>query len=330
MTQLTHQTTNLAFAEIEITSISAFTAVFINKMKSGKVLTDKGEIYKDSSIRQYKMFLDHLVEFETKHGKQFEFQEISYQFGKEFQIYLTEQNLTLNSISNILKKFKAIMAMAFRTGIAFWNGSGLKTPTEITTEVALSITEIRKMRSAPLSDSEAQILDVFIIQCFTGLRYDVLCKFLQNPFNYIQEHEEKNYIDIISDKTKEQSVIPLGDTVLKIIMDREGKFKIFSEEHTNRTIKIIAKKAELDKEIVNRRTVSGKTVETFVPKWKKIKSHTARRTFATLLSKTQIPNNQITAMTGHTTEKQLKIYMRSGKIDLIIPALGNDFFSTEL
>ena len=330
MNQLTHHSTAPAFAEIEITSISAFTDALIKKMKSGKVLTDKGVIYKDSSVRQYKMFYDHLTNFETMHGRQFQFREIDYRFGEEFQIYLTGKDLTLNSISNILKKFKAVMALAFRKGLSYWNGSGLKTPTEITTEVALSVEEIRKLRATPLTISEGQILESFIIQCFTGLRYDVLCKFLKNPFAYIKEHEGNPYIDIISDKTKEQSVIPLGDTVMNIITAKGGVFKIFSEEHVNRTIKIIAKKAELDKNIVNRRTVNGKMAETFVPKWQKLKSHSARRTFATLISKTKIPNNQITAMTGHTTEKQLKLYMRSGKIDLIIPALGNDFFSTEI
>ena len=330
MNQITHHSTAPVFAEIDVTSISAFTDRFIKNMKQGKVLTDRGEIYKPSSVRQYKMFYDHLLEFENIHGRQFQFQEINYKFGKEFQIYLTTQDLTLNSISNILKKFKAIMAMAFRENLSFWNGSGLKTPTEVSTEVTLSITEIRKLHQTTLTISERQILEIFTIQCFTGLRYDVLCKFLRNPFLYIKEHEENSYIDIISDKTEEQSVIPLGDTVLKIITDKGGIFKIFSDKHVNRTIKIIAKKAELDKSIVNRQTVSGVKQETFLPKYKKLKSHTARRTFATLLSQTQIPTKQIAAMTGHTTEKQLSLYMRSGKIEFIIPALGNGFFSTEI
>lgn len=330
MTQLTHSTNLPATAELNITSISAFTEHFINQMKSGKVLTDKGVVYKDSSIRQYKMFYDYLQVFEKLHEKKFEFTEINYKFGKAFQVYLTDQDLTLNSISNILKKFKAIMSMAFREGLAFWNGSGLKTPTEITTEVTLSIDEIKKLRSTQLNQSDSQILEIFVIQCFTGLRYDVLCKFLKSPFNYIQENSGKSYIDIVSDKTGEPSVIPLHVNVQKIIAAREGKFKIYSEQHINRAIKLIAEKAELDKEIVNRRTESGKTLETFVPKWQKIKSHTARRTFATILSKTDIPNNQIMAMTGHTTEKQLKLYMRSGKLSLIQPALTHDFFNTEI
>lgn len=329
-TEINHTTTAPAFAEIEITAISQFTAIFIEKMKARAVLTDKGEIYKPSSVRQYKMFLDHLRGFEKQHDKVFEFREINHKFAKEFQIYLTQENLTLNSISNVLKKFKAIMAMAFRENLSFWPGSGLKTPTELTTEIALSIPEIKKLRLLDLTINHRQILDSFVIQCFTGLRYDVLCKFLRNPLIYIQEYEGSNYIDIISDKTKEQSVIPLGDTVMKIIRDRGGKFKIYSERHQNREIKVIAKMAEFEKDIVNRRTVGGKTLETIVPRWKKVKTHTARRTFATLLSKTEISSNQIKAMTGHTTEKQLNIYMRSGKIDQIIPALGNQFFNTEL
>ena len=329
MHQLTTPNSNIAFAEFTHTAISDFTANFLTKIGEGRILTDKGEIYKDSSVRQYKMFYHYLLDFEKTHARKFQFQEITYRFGSEFQSFLTQQDLTLNSISNVMKKFKAVMSVAFREGLSLWNGTGIKTPTELSTEVTLSIEEIKKLRQSELTISESAQLDMFIVQCFTGLRYDVLVKFLNNPLAYIKEYEGSSYIDIISDKTRQQSVIPIGDTVTNILT-KWGEFKTIAEPTMNRNIKTIAEKAGIDNPIVNRVTINGKVQETVIPKWMKIKTHTARRTFATLLSKTDIPNNQISAMTGHTTERQLKMYMRAGKLDLILPAIGHELFSIQL
>ncbi|MDR2205837.1 MAG: site-specific integrase [Flavobacteriaceae bacterium] len=312
--------------EIIQTTISGYTNALIRKMETGKTLTDKGKLYTPSTIRTYKMFYDNLLNFEEKYQTKFELNQINYKFGKEFQLFLIRQNLTKNSISTILSKFKAVMKLAFMDGLSYWNGSGLKTPTERTSRTYFTLSELNRLRQTNLTDSEKRVLDTFVIQCFTGLRYSTLRKFLKNPFSYIHETEGKLYLDIVADKTDEQSVVPIGETVTSILSKYpSGKIKISTEWYYSRTMKTITQKAGISQDIVVRRTIGGTMQETFESKYKKISSHTARITFITLLKQTDISDKKISAMTGQT-ESQMNHYNRSEKFDMVKDLIGHGFF----
>jgi len=322
---------NSHFAQITISGLSDFTQLQINNMESGNKLTKKGDKYSDSSIRQYTAFLAHLIHFEKLHNTKFQLAEINYKFAEEFQIFITNKGLSKNTIGNILSKFKAILKMSFKEGLSVWNGSGLDCPRELTTQVYLSIAEISKLKSANITKGERKVLDIFIIQCFTGLRFDTLKKFLEKPLAYIEESEGETYINITSDKTNRQSIIPLGDIVKGIITDNGGAFKMPSEEsYINRTIKRIAKKAELDNESIFRRTEGGVMKEVLSPKYKKISSHTARRTMGTNLIKNGKTYNDARLILGHSTEKQTKNYVRLDNIEETKHLFGDQFFNTKL
>lgn len=315
---------------LQITNISLFTENLIQRMKSGQYLTEKGNIYSDSAIRGYQSFYKHLIEFENLHDTEFLFTEITYGFAREFQNFITSKGLSKNSIAMVLAKFKAVMKEAWKEGIAYWNGSGLKCPTETTTQVYLTIPELKKLKSVELSHTEEMILDTFFIQCFTGLRFDTLRKFLANPLAYIHEHEGYTFIDITSDKTGEASLIPLGDTVKDILEKHNGTLVVFTEQYTNRILKKISQKAGITNQIVSRRTEGGEMHEKMISKHLKISTHTARRTLISLMKNNQFSNNEITLISGHTTEAQMLKYDRSGNFDKIKPLLGNSFFNTKI
>lgn len=330
MNTLTHHSTAPAFAEIDITSISAFTDRFIKDMKSKAILTDKGVEYKESTIRQYKMFYDHLTKFEDLHERKFEFREINYQFAEKFKIYLSDQGLTLNSISNLLKKFKAIMALACRKGLCFYSGSGIKTPTEITPKIYLTLDDLSKMKNTDLTESEAVIRDIFFIQCWTSFRFETLQKFLKSPIAYIKQNGNNSYISIISDKTGQESCVPLGKTVTDIISKYNGNFPNYSEEHINRTIKIVGKKAELNTLVPIRITRGGKLIESLVEKHTQISSHTGRRTLISLLKQQKgVSISEIITISGHATQQQMEKYDRSSGSEKIKNLLGHSFFDLQ-
>lgn len=325
-------TQNSHFAQITISGLSAFTQRLITNMEQGNKLTPrKGDRYSESTIRQYRMFLDHLEDFEILHNTKFQLGEINFKFAEQFQVFITKKGLTKNTIGNILAKFKAVMMEAFKEGLTLWNGSGLNCPREITTQAYLSFDEIRKMRKANITAGERKVLDIFTIQCFTGLRFDTLKKFLENPLAYIKEEEGETYIQITSDKTNRQSTVPLGDTVKDLIIENGGVFKMPTEEsYINRTIKKIAQKAELDNQMVFRRTEGGVMKEVLSPKYKKIGSHTARRTMGTNLIKAGKTYNDARLILGHSTEKQTKGYIRIDNLEETKHLFGDQFFNTKI
>lgn len=324
------QSQNPSLATLHFDGLIDYIRYLINQMQSGQKLTRNGTKYDSSTIRQYNAFLIHMEGFQSLHDQEFILKEVNYQFAMAFQSYVTDLGLAKNSVNNSMSKLKATLNEAFKYGLSLWNGSGISSAMEKTTQVYLTISELKKLREAKLTKGQEQVLDVFIIQCFTALRFDTCMKFLKNPLAYIQEDEGYSFIQITSDKTNEESLIPLGDTITSILEKNNFVFTIFSEQYYNRTLKTIGEKAEINQQIVTRKTLGGVMQENLVSKFSKLSSHTARRTLISLMRQEGFSNQDTMTISGHTTEKQLLTYDRSANLDKVKRLLGNDFFDTKI
>lgn len=302
----------------------------IKKMKNGLILTEKGVQYSEETIRSYENAWQYITNYEGNiFERKIELTEINYKLIQNFISFLHTKGLSQNSVSLIVSKVKAILNRAFKEGLSYWNGSGVKTNRELTTKVYATMEDIKQMHACKkLTKGQRKVLVIFTIQCFTGLRIDTLTKFLENPAGYIKNYAGNCFIDITSDKTGEQSIVPIG-VVVQDALVYLGDFQMPSEQYINRTIKIIANKAGINKDIPIRITKGGMMNENLSPKYKEISTHTARRTFITLLKSTDISDRDIQGMTGHKTEKQLNEYCRSSTFDKVKSVLGHSFFNTK-
>lgn len=328
--QTTHS--NEVFAQTEYTYFSDFVKDHIAQLAFGQVLTKNKSRYSDATIRGYKNFSDWWTKFEQDMGRPLEFSHIMPKTVQKFELFLLENQLTKNSVSLILSKLKACLKTAFLEGIHYWNGSGISTPKEITTKIYLTLDNLKTLTNSEtqITKGEQRVLDVFICQCFLGLRYSTLQKFLSSPFNYIKTLDGMMYLDIVSDKTNEQSVVPIGQVVQDLITKYSGSMPMFTEIHLNKVIKDIARKRGLTNNIAVRKTIGGEMSETFSPIYKEISSHTARRTFITLATQFGIAGEQVMAMSGHASEKQMKIYVRSSNFEKISSIIGHEFFNQNI
>ena len=300
---------------------------YIKRMEKGAILTDKGREFSQETIRIYKNAVAYYKEFEKSLNSRTRTQEFNKDFIKAYELYATKQGLSKNSVSVYVSKLKAIGNILIDDGVIIGNFRKVKTQCEETTKISLSEAEITMLKSIELTNSETKVLDVFLIQVFSGLRWHVLQKFLSSPLSYINEYNGKAYIDIVSDKTDEQSVIPLHTEISVILGKYSGNMPIFSDAYVRRTIKLICKKAGIDQSVPVRITRGGKMTETLIPKYKLVSSHTGRRSFITLVRKHISNNETVMAMSGHKNEKQLRQYDKSQKLDRIIPVLDNEFFN---
>lgn len=330
MNTLTLTKNEILNPQVSFEYFTDFARNFINKIESGEILTKKKIIFSEDTIRQYKVSIDHFEKFESKLDSRVKVYEINKRMLEAFEKHLYNENLVYNSVYLYISKIKALGNILFDEEISH-RPVKFTTPKKETTQVSLSQQELKAMRNCDtLTQSEKTVLDIFLIQCFTGMRYSTLTQFLEQPMAYLYQAGDKTYIDIISKKTNEQSIIPLSKIVYELLNKYHFEFKTTSEEYLNRVIKIIGRKSGITKPIAKQITKNSETQTVIVPKWTLLKSHCGRRTFCTI-AKTFITDNQaIIGMTGHKSEKQLSTYIRSEKLDRVLPIFENPFFNLEI
>lgn len=307
-----------------------FAEDYKKQLEEGKILTDRKVKFSPETVRQYKSAIEHFKSFQYVIDREFSINELNGAVLQVFERYLAEQGLTMNSVSLYISKVKAICNVLVEKGISY-TPVRIKTPKDKVTKINLSMGELKKICNTELTNSETQVRDLFICQCFTGLRYAFLQKFLKNPEAYIKDNNEgRNYIDIVSDKNNEQSIIPLHTEVVKMLKKYNGKMPIISEQYLNKMLKVIGRKAGLTQIIPRRQVIAGEMKEELKLKWELFSSHLGRAFFITNLKQYLNDNSAIMIATGHKSEKQLLEYVRSSKLEKSKPLFDCEFFEKGL
>ena len=94
----------------------------------------------------------------------------------------------------------------------------------------------------------------------------------------------------------------------------------------NDYIKRIGEIAEINELIEVETSKGGVTQKTYVPKYKLIQTHTARRTGATLMYLAGMNVFNICAMTGHTSIKMLKKYIKADSLQKAETILSDEAY----
>lgn len=161
-------------------------------------------------------------------------------------------------------------------------------------------------RRTPKLLNEAK--DIFVVGCLTGQRVSDYKRIDETMYRRLGDGNE--YIYLQQEKTDKWIYIPLDIRVRAILAKYNGKLPHIYDQDLNERIKVIGR-------ILGWRENAGITelhgmME--VPTQKKfyecIKTHTARRTFATNAYKHKISLSSIMVITGHSSEKMLRKYLK--------------------
>jgi integrase len=164
--------------------------------------------------------------------------------------------------------------------------------------------------------SEAR--DIFLMGCFTGQRVSDYKRINTDMIRTLDDGND--YIYLQQEKTAKWIYIPLDIRVRAILSKYGGRLPKIYDQDLNERIKVIGR-------ILGWRENAGITelhgmME--VPTQKKfyecIKTHTARRTFATNAYKRKISLSSIMVITGHSSEKMLRKYLKLDKEEQAILA----------
>ena len=139
-------------------------------------------------------------------------------------------------------------------------------------------------KSILFTEAEMKIYYMFLFQCYTGLRYGDVTSLKASNFQTI---DDTTYMDIVANKTNVQERHPILPMAAKLLSHVIGTY--YSNQYYNRTLKSIATKAGIQKEVT---------------------SHLARHTFATIALNKGMKIEVVQSLLGHKDIKTTQIYAR--------------------
>lgn len=180
------------------------------------------------------------------------------------------------------------------------------TEDEISRLYALDIPTLKGKGLIDSKSSMEETRDLFVIGCWTGLR--------QSDLNHLEKalfDVEAETITVVTEKTAEKVTIPMHRYIKELYVKYEGKFpKMCYKSRFNEHLKELGRLAEINDEVIIKENRGGKVTSIKYKKYQLIKSHTARRSFATNLYLKGAPTISIMKLTGHTTEANFMKYIK--------------------
>ncbi|MBL7934523.1 MAG: phage integrase SAM-like domain-containing protein [Bacteroidia bacterium] len=279
---------------------------FIAKCESGERLHN-GLRYTKGTIKTYKTFLNLI----NGYNKSIEFNQVDLEFYKGFVRYLNMKNYSLNSVGKNIKFIKVLMKAAFEAGLhsnLSFSYNDFKSANEKVDSVYLTQAELDKLLRLELNSKPNYSIarDVFLVGCYTALRYSDYSRISKEN---IKNRNGYNVIEIITQKTKTPVIIPVKPIVFEILKRYDFNMPKTHEQKLNKYIKEVCRLAGIDELNEVKSTIGGEIKTFYKPKFELIKTHTARRTGATLLYLAGVPPIDIMKITGHTKESNLLKYI---------------------
>jgi len=216
--------------------------------------------------------------------------EINKSFIDGFEIYLRAKlDIQNNTTVNYLKNLRKILQIAFNDNIIPHNPFlAVKLHIEKTTIEYLTVSEVKKIYNKDFDNERLNnIKDCFIFCCMTGLAF-IDAKSL-NKENIKTDEKGKEWITINRSKTKILSQIPLLPIAKEILEKYNYKLPITSNQKYNAYLKEIGDICGIKK---------------------KLHSHIARHSFATISLNNGVSLKAVSSMLGHTNIKQTEHYSK--------------------
>lgn len=223
--------------------------------------------------------------------------EIGHKFITDLECYLrTVSKCNENTTAKFLQTFKMIIIRARNNGYIKGDPfANYKIRLKRVDRGYLTEDELKILRETPIpSKRVAQVRDVFLFACYTGLAYIDL-KLLRAE-NIRTSFDGNQWIMTHRHKTDTPVNVPILDIPMELIERYKGVSKkgyilpILSNQKMNQYLKDVAKACGIEKNI------------TF---------HMARHTFATTVTLSQgVPIESVSKMLGHTQIKTTQIYAR--------------------
>lgn len=266
----------------------------------------------DSTYEKFGTVKNHLLRFDNK----LKFEDLNHAKLNDYKSYLsTERDLRDITIDKQLKNLKWFLNWATRNGcnkINDYTSYKPKLRKADTKVIFLSVEEVVHLENMEIPDSKEyldRVRDVFLFQCFTGLRYS-------DVKNLKHWDIKKNHISLTTQKTTDTLKINLINQSKKILdkykdipFENEMALPVISNQKMNLYLKELCELAGFDEMIEKVYFKGGVRYSEVRPKYKWISTHTGRRSFISNALASGMPPNIVMDFTGHSDYQAMKPYI---------------------
>lgn len=222
------------------------------------------------------------------------------------------RNSTIGKQMGFLKWFlRWSKKKGYNTNLAFETFK-LKLKTTQKKVIFLTWAELTKLREYQIPATKKyleRVRDVFLFQCFTGLRYS-------DVFNLKRSDIKDNHIEITTVKTADSLIIELNnhsksilDKYKDIPFENDKVLPVITNQKMNEYLKELGELAEINEPIREVYYRGNQRIDETTPKYALLGTHAGRRTFICNALSLGIPAQVVMKWTGHSDYKAMKPYI---------------------
>ena len=294
-------------------TLNEFIERYIMDMEQGIIKTEKGENYKNGTIKNFRGFQEQFKLFQEKKRRNLTFEDITIDFYNDFNKFFTDKNYSLNTIGRHIKNLKNIMRLALERGYHYnveFTRKSFKAHTTETDSIYLNEQELTVLYNLDLNKKPHWDLarDIFLVGCYTAQRFSDYSQIGKK--NIIKLPNSKKAISLTQQKTGNKVVIPIRPELAAILKKYKGELPKIWEQKLNLYIKDIGAEAGIKQKVRIESIKGGLKVSSTQLKCDLIKTHTARRSGCTNMYLAGIPTLDIMKISGHKTEKEFLKYIK--------------------
>ena len=266
----------------------------------------------DSTFDKFAAVKNHLTNF--REGLTFEF--FDERGLNDYVGYLRDvkemRNTTIGKQLSFLKWF---LRWAFKKGVHQNNAYDSYKPKLKSTQkkiIFLTWNELNRLREFKIpSNKQAleRVRDVFLFQCFTGLRYS-------DVFNLRRSDIKGDHIEVTTVKTSDSLIIELNnhskailDKYKDVAFEDDKVLPVITNQKMNDYLKELAEMARIDEPVRQTYYRGNERIDEVTPKYALLGTHAGRRTFICNALALGIPPQVVMKWTGHSDYKAMKPYI---------------------
>lgn len=266
----------------------------------------------DSTYEKFAAVKNHLMNF--RDGLTFDF--FDEKGLNDYVTYLRDVKEMRNStIGKQLSFLKWFLRWAFKKGLHQNNAYDSYKPKLKSTQkkiIFLTWEELNKLREFEIPAAKQaldRVRDVFLFQCFTGLRYS-------DVFNLRRSDIKDDHIEVTTVKTSDSLIIELNkhskailDKYKDVAFEDDKVLPVITNQKMNDYLKELAELAGIDEPVRQTYYRGNERIDEVTPKYALLGTHAGRRTFICNALALGIPPQVVMKWTGHSDYKAMKPYI---------------------
>ncbi|CAI9429413.1 Tyr recombinase domain-containing protein [Candidatus Ornithobacterium hominis] len=266
----------------------------------------------DSTYEKFAAVKNHLMNF--RDGLTFDF--FDEKGLNDYVAYLRDVKEMRNStIGKQLSFLKWFLRWAFKKGMHQNNDYDSYKPKLKSTQkkiIFLTWEELNKLREFEIPAAKQaldRVRDVFLFQCFTGLRYS-------DVFNLRRSDIKGDHIEVTTVKTSDSLIIELNnhskailDKYKDVAFENDKVLPVITNQKMNDYLKELAEMAGIDEPVRQTYYKGNERIDEVTPKYALLGTHAGRRTFICNAFALGIPPQVVMKWTGHSDYKAMKPYI---------------------